>query len=189
VFLTASPLGRTLAITNTLKEFVVLWRQSIHLLKTAKYTIEGPLHVGLILAGAGKELLEKMSEYAIPVGIAFQIQDDILGVFGTEEELGKSVTSDIKEGKQTLLTVAAHRLGSEVQRERLRFLLGNPHVSPTDIEEIKGIMRLSGALTYARSRAKALAEDGKAELKRLPISMDIRRILEGLADYIVERTF
>jgi len=161
----------------------------IYLLKTAKYTVEGPLHVGLTLAGAGEELLEKMSRYAVPVGIAFQIQDDILGVFGTEEELGKSVTSDIKEGKQTLLTVAARRLGTEAQRERLGFLLGNTQVSSADIEEVREIMQLSGALAYARSRAKSLVEDGKAELKKLPINMSIKQILEGLADYIVERTF
>jgi geranylgeranyl diphosphate synthase type I len=161
----------------------------IHLLKTAKYTIEGPLHVGLILAGADEESLEKMSRYAVPVGIAFQIQDDILGVFGTEEELGKSVTSDIKEGKQTLLTVTARRLGTKAQRERLMFLLGNPQIDQTDIEEVREIMRLSDALAYARSRAKSLVEEGKEELKKLSIGMDIRQILKGLADYIVERTF
>ncbi|MEK7664959.1 MAG: polyprenyl synthetase family protein [Patescibacteria group bacterium] len=161
----------------------------IYLLKTAKYTIEGPLHVGLILAGADQNLLEKISRYAIPVGIAFQIQDDILGVFGTEEELGKSVTSDIKEGKQTLLTVAAYRLGTAIQRERLKFLLGNPQVSPADIEEVREIMRLSSALDYARSRAKSLVEDGKVELKKLPIGADTKQVLEELADYIVERTF
>lgn len=161
----------------------------IYLLKTAKYTIEGPLHVGLILAGADEKSLEEISKYAIPVGTAFQIQDDILGVFGSEEELGKSVTSDIKEGKQTVLTVAARRLGSKIQQKRLKLLLGNPGVSPADIEEVREIMRLSGALDYARTYAKTLAENGKAELEKLPINMETKRILEGLADYIVERTF
>ena len=161
----------------------------IYLLKTAKYTIEGPLHVGLILAGAGEKSLEEITRYAIPVGIAFQIQDDVLGVFGTEEELGKSITSDIKEGKQTLLTVAARRLGTAVQRERLNFLIGNPQASQADIEEAREIMRMSGALDYARSRARSLVEDGKEELKKLSINADTKQILEGLADYIMERTF
>ena len=161
----------------------------IYLLKTAKYTIEGPLHVGLTLAGADEGLLKEISGYAIPVGIAFQIQDDILGVFGTEEELGKSVTSDIKEGKQTLLTVAARKLGSVAYRERLKFLLGNPQISPADIEEVREIMRLSGALAYARSRAQSLVEKGKIELKQLSIAPDIEQILRELAEYIVERTF
>ena len=161
----------------------------IYLLKTAKYTVEGPLHIGLLLAGADNESLEEMSRYAIPVGIAFQIQDDILGVFGTEEELGKSVTSDIKEGKQTLLTVAARKFGSAAHRERLNFLLGNSQISPADIEEARKIMRLSGALAYSRSRAQSLAEKGKAELKQMSVVPEIEQILEGIADYIVERTF
>ena len=161
----------------------------IYLLKTAKYTIEGPLHIGLLLSGADEGLLEEMSRYAIPVGIAFQIQDDILGVFGTEEELGKSVTSDIKEGKQTLLTVAARKFGSVAHRERLNFLLGNPQISPADIEEVREIMRLSGALAYSRSRAQSLVEKGKTELKQLSIASDMEQVLEGLADYIVKRTF
>ena len=161
----------------------------IYLLKTAKYTIEGPLHIGLLLAGADEKSLEEMSRYAIPVGIAFQIQDDILGVFGTEEELGKSVTSDIKEGKQTLLIVAVRKLGSIAHRERIRFLLGNSQISPADIDEVREIMRLSGALDYARSQAQLLAKKGKAELKQLSIAPNIEQILGGLADYIVERTF
>nr|MBP9728468.1 polyprenyl synthetase family protein [Candidatus Moranbacteria bacterium] len=67
--------------------------------KTAKYTVEGPLHLGAIMAGASEELLTLLSDYAIPLGIAFQIQDDILGIFGSAKRLGKPVGSDIEEGK------------------------------------------------------------------------------------------
>lgn len=161
----------------------------IYLLKTAKYTVEGPLTIGLILAGNAGQLLQEIRRYAIPVGIAFQIQDDILGVFGTEDQLGKSVTSDIKEGKQTILTVAAQRLSNDAQRKRLKSLIGNPRISSADIKEVQEIMKTSGALDYARSRAQTLIEEGKAVLSILPISPDIREILDGLADYIVERTF
>ena len=175
-----------LPLKNEISEEAVM---QIYLLKTAKYTIEGPLHIGLLLAKADDGLLEEISRYAIPVGIAFQIQDDILGVFGTEEELGKSVTSDIKEGKQTLLTVAVRKLGTVAHCERLKFLLGNPQISPADIEEVREIMRASGSLAYARSRAQSLVEEGKMNLRHLSISADTKQILEGLADYIVERNF
>ncbi len=161
----------------------------IYLLKTAKYTIEGPLHIGLLLSGANERLLKEVSKYAIPVGISFQIQDDILGVFGSEEELGKSVTSDIKEGKQTLLTVAARKLGGIDCKKRLDLLLGNPQISLIDIEEVREIMRTSGALDYARSYVKSLTEEGKKQLKELSINANVKQILEGLADYIAERTF
>ena len=183
-------IGQGLDITRTFEDEISEEAvMQIYLLKTAKYTIECPLHLGLLLSGADDGLLEEISRYAIPVGIAFQIQDDILGVFGTEEELGKSVTSDIKEGKQTLLTVAAYKLGTEAHRERLKFLLGNPHISPADIEEVREIMRASGSLIYARSRAQLLVEKRKTEIRQLSIIADIKQILEGLADYIMERTF
>jgi len=183
-------IGQGLDIVQPLrKEFSEEAVNQIYLLKTAKYTIEGPLTIGLILAGSPRELLLEINRYAIPVGIAFQIQDDILGVFGTEEELGKSVTSDIKEGKQTILTVAAQRLSNDVQRKRLQFLIGNPLINSSDIEEVREIMKISGALDYARSQAQSLVKEGRVALSTLPISLEIREILEGLADYIIERTF
>src|SRR3989344_8466875 len=77
----------------------------IHRLKTARYTFEGPLQLGMLLAGAVEDKVEAISRYAIPVGIAFQIKDDLLGIFGSEMELGKAVTSDLEEGKETILTV------------------------------------------------------------------------------------
>ena len=79
----------------------------VHRNKTAKYTVEGPLHLGAMLAGADEKILKVFSDYAVPVGIAFQIQDDILGAFGNEKKLGKPVCSDLREGKQTLLVAKA----------------------------------------------------------------------------------
>ncbi len=73
----------------------------VHYYKTGKYTYETPLHVGAILAGAKDEDLKALTEYAIPGGIAFQLQDDILGMFGDEYRIGKPANSDLKEGKKT----------------------------------------------------------------------------------------
>src|SRR5579859_4403380 len=72
-------------------------------LKTARYTVTGPLLTGAILAGADQALQDIIKRFGDNLGIAFQIQDDILGVFGSEVEIGKSVSSDIEEGKLTLL--------------------------------------------------------------------------------------
>jgi geranylgeranyl diphosphate synthase type I len=88
--------------------------------KTAKYTVEGPLHLGAILAGAPQELLDGLSAYAVPLGIAFQIQDDILGVFGTEKRIGKPIGSDIEEGKITILVSRALRGGTPGQKKRIK---------------------------------------------------------------------
>src|SRR4030042_6057598 len=92
--------------------------------KTAKYTIEGPLHLGAILAGADDKLLKTFSAYAIPVGIAFQIQDDILGLFGDEKKLGKPVGSDIRQGKFTILAAKAVEKASGKQKKIIKNILG-----------------------------------------------------------------
>jgi geranylgeranyl diphosphate synthase type I len=159
----------------------------IQFLKTARYTIEGPLHLGMILAGAEEELLAGISEYALPVGIAFQIQDDILGVFGSEEELGKPVTSDIEEGKQTLFTAFIRKYGTEEQRERFFSLLGKRGITLKEFREVKRIIRETKALDYAREKAQEFSLKGKKALESLPISPLVRIILEELADYIVKR--
>ncbi|MBU0476682.1 polyprenyl synthetase family protein, partial [Patescibacteria group bacterium] len=85
--------------------------------KSARYTVEGPLHLGAILAGANGNLLKRLSQYAIPLGIAFQIQDDILGMFGEPKKTCKPSGNDLKEAKQTILILKARQLASPKQRK------------------------------------------------------------------------
>ncbi len=161
---------------------------NIHVLKTARYTFEGPLHIGMFLGGADEAAMRAMSSYAVPVGIAFQIQDDILGVFGSAQELGKSVTSDLEEGKQTLLTVYARRHATSSQQKRIRLLLGRKPLDMGELAEIRSIMRGSGALGYAQRRSRQLVSRGKRALQRLSLPAHISAILEDLANYLVDRT-
>ena len=161
--------------------------QQIYYLKTAKYTVEGPLYIGAILQGTTDDVLDSLSKYAIPVGTAFQIHDDILGTFGTEERLGKSVGSDIKEGKQTLLTVKALEKASPAQKKQLEHFIGNPDITPTDMEEVRGIIEDTGALEYAKMKEISLSEEGKKALSDTPIREDIKDILLGTADLLIER--
>jgi len=94
-------------------------------LKTAQYTFEYPLHIGAILAGATGQDLKTISAYAIPCGIAFQIQDDILGMFGDEQKTGKPVGSDLKQGKQTLLIAETLKRASKNDLKKIHHSLGN----------------------------------------------------------------
>jgi len=89
-------------------------------LKTAWYTIIGPLRLGAVLGGASGELLDAMSRYGMFLGTAFQLRDDILGINATEAEIGKSNTSDIAEGKVTLLAYYAMKRATPAQLEQLR---------------------------------------------------------------------
>jgi len=161
----------------------------IHYLKTAKYSAEGPLCVGAILKGTTPSVLDSLSRYAIPVGMAFQIHDDILGIFGTEEQVGKSITSDTKESKQTLLTVKAFENASPSQKERLEYFIGNPDITKADIEEVKSIIEETGALEYSRMKEISLSEEGKKALLDTPIREDIKDILLGTADLLIEREY
>ena len=155
--------------------------------KTAKYTIEGPLHLGAILAGASKNMLDKLSRYAIPIGIAFQIQDDILGIFGTEKKLGKSVSSDISEGKQTLLVIKARENATRIQKKVLDGILGKKDLTPEEIDDFQNIIRETGALEYSKKLAKKMIMEGKQELEKIEIKKEAKEFLNNVADYMIER--
>lgn len=155
--------------------------------KTAKYTVEGPLHLGAILGGASDELLNKISKFAVPVGVAFQIQDDILGIFGDERKIGKPVGSDIREGKQTILVVRALKNSDKKQKEALTKLLGKKDISKDEIEEFRKIIRETGALDYANNLAQKLIKEGKEALPNIGFNEDTQKILLALADFMAKR--
>jgi len=159
----------------------------MYYLKTALYTIEAPLLLGAILHGTSTEIMDSLSGYGSPVGIAFQIHDDILGVFGSEKEQGKPVGSDIKEGKQTLLTVRAFEKASPSQKKKMESILGNADVSSWETKEFQEIIESTGSLDYARNKEAALVKKGKEALAGVPIREDYKDILQGMADYIISR--
>ena len=159
----------------------------VHRNKTAKYTVEGPLHLGAMLAGADEKMLRDLSDYAIPVGTAFQIQDDILGAFGNEKKLGKPVCSDLREGKQTLLVVKALENGDRHQKKTIEELLGKKEVSEEEIEKFRQIVRNTGSLEYSQILAKKLIGEGKKALRDSKIENGTKEFLAGIADYIVNR--
>jgi len=169
---------------SAIKEEDVL---EVHKLKTAIYTIEGPLKMGGILARADRALLDVYSKYAIPVGIAFQLQDDILGVFGDETVVGKPVDSDIKEGKRTLLVVKAWERATPDQRKVLERTLGNRAASKDDVEAVREIIRSTGALEYVKSLALKFANEGISVIEDADMSSDVKEVLGDLARMVVER--
>ncbi len=138
---------------------------NIHMLKTASYTVELPLHLGAIAStNYNRELLEELSRYALPAGIAFQLQDDILGLFGDPKITGKPVGSDVREKKKTLLIIKAYELGDESDKEFLRriYNVKKPEeISIEDIERIREIVKKTGSLDYSMEKMKEYV--GRAE--------------------------
>jgi geranylgeranyl diphosphate synthase type I len=114
--------------------------------KTARYTVIRPLQLGATLGGGDRWLLEALQNYGSAIGRGFQYRDDILGVFGDPEVTGKPAGDDLREGKLTLLVVKAMELATEEQALQLKASLGRPDLNEVDIEAVREIMVVSGAL-------------------------------------------
>ncbi|MBI2268437.1 MAG: polyprenyl synthetase family protein [Candidatus Blackburnbacteria bacterium] len=160
---------------------------SIYTLKTAWYTICGPLQVGAILAGANSAHVKRFENYAIPLGIAFQIQDDILGIFGDEGKTGKSAASDIKEGKNTLLYTQAIKKGAPKQQRRLQSLWGDRNLTASEIEEARQIVVNSGSLKYCQKMAAKLAKRSQEGVLSITKNKELQEVYVTLADFVVNR--
>ncbi|MHA1114687.1 MAG: polyprenyl synthetase family protein [Candidatus Heimdallarchaeaceae archaeon] len=112
--------------------------------------------MGAIYAEAEETQLKALSSYARNMGIAFQIVDDIIGTFGDEMKTGKPVDSDIKEGKKTILLIKTIENANDKEKDKLKQVIGKRNATKEEIEEIKDIMRETGALDYAKAKAEEL---------------------------------
>jgi geranylgeranyl diphosphate synthase, type I len=168
--------------------------------KTAKYTIERPLHLGAALAGAPLEpgplglraadqntVAGLCSGYGIPLGIAFQLRDDVLGVFGDPAKTGKPVTGDIREGKQTVLVALARERASARQAELLDRHLGDSALTEAGAAEVRAVITDTGALAECEAMIAANAKEAVAALDGAPIPEDARTALTALAIMATER--
>lgn len=169
-------------VTEQKIDNVMLW-------KTAHYTILNPIHVGMVLAGAPCEDTNAITQYALNVGKAFQLTDDLL-IMSSDEAAGKAVSDDIREGKQTMLTAHVFKHGSDTDKKFLQSLLGNENNSQSDIDACRELFIKTGAVDYARNRAQDHIAEALASLdlhkdRWTPDSVDF---LRGLTDYIMSRT-
>lgn len=160
---------------------------AIHKLKTAQYTISGPLIIGAILAGGSDELLEKLDEFGENLGIAFQIQDDILGCFGDEKALGKSVTSDIEEGKNTLLITYALEHSDKAQQAILSKFYGQGKIGKKELDLIKKVFLDTKSLDYSQHIALQYITRAKSIIPQISTDKKIQRILSEMATFLIER--
>ena len=160
----------------------------IYRLKTAWYTVTGPLCLGMILAGGAEEDIKKIESFAESLGIAFQIKDDILGIYADEDNLGKNVGSDITEFKQTLL-YAYIRNQKEYFSEFLQYY-GKENLTYEDVNAIRELFSKSGALAYAEQEMDRYFELAIKSLKSMKfIPEEKETILFGLIWYLKMRRF
>ncbi len=159
----------------------------IHSLKTSAYTLWGPLQIGAILGNATDKQLEIFYNYGYPLGIAFQLQDDILGLFGDVKKTGKPAHSDLKEGKRTLLIIKALENATPEQKKRLLEIWGNKNLTDEDAEEAREIVRETGSLDYNRELARKLAEEGMAAMEAADFDPEGKEYLLGIAEFLINR--
>jgi len=158
-------------------------------LKTAMYTFARPLQIGACLAGADKKIIKAFFEYGIKIGIAFQIQDDILGVFGKEEETGKPVGDDIKEGKKTLLIAELLKNISTSEIDKINRIYGNKNASSKQVKYIKKLMLEYDVLKEEKRKMIQLIEEGEEILKGLEINKKEKQFLKEIGQFIISRSF
>ena len=134
---------------------------TIYRYKTAGYSFIGPLISGALCARADAETLHTLEQYGIAAGIGFQLQDDLLGVFGNEQELGKSVLIDLREGKQTHLALRHRALMNPEQATRFNEYFGNVDATDEQLTHLRDDIEASGA----RTETEQLVEDYFAEAR------------------------
>lgn len=156
--------------------------------KTAKYTIERPLHLGACLAGAPQCVLDACTAYAIPLGEAFQLRDDLLGVYGDPGRTGKPTLDDLREGKATVLIALGLHRASPAQRACLAGLIGNPHLTEVDAAEARHILTVTGAGSAVEQMIIDRHHEALTALGRAPLPPAVVQTLHDLAATAVHRT-
>lgn len=156
-------------------------------LKSGRYSVERPIELGALLAGADEETRDALRRYGAAAGEAFQLQDDVLGTFGDAERVGKSVASDLTEGKRTLLIHFALQGASEADADHLGGLLGRSELDRREIEEARRIIRQSGGLDRVLGRIRDRLEQARRALSELPLTPEGRAFFDGMIDYLRER--
>jgi geranylgeranyl diphosphate synthase type I len=170
-------LGQALDLTLVAHDAAAV--EKMHTLKTGSYTVRGPLGMGAMLAGASPEARAALDRFAAPIGVAFQLRDDLLGVFGTEEETGKPVGSDIRAKKRTALVAEAMKRASGAERARVEAL--------EDVEWTRAFMERSGARAAIEARVTSLLDEARRALAGAPLDPDGVSLLSALASRLAER--
>ena len=156
--------------------------------KSAKYTVERPLLLGAAIAGAPPGLTAAYTAFGLPLGEAFQLRDDVLGVFGDPAQTGKPAGDDLREGKRTYLVAAAFAALSSDDRAELDAALGDQSLDDAGVRRLRALIRHSGALAATERRIDELMAASLAALGAASMDEEARAVLRALADAATRRT-
>ena len=156
--------------------------------KSGKYTIERPLHLGAAMASAPSELFTALSAYGLPLGEAFQLRDDLLGVFGDPSVTGKPAGDDLREGKRTVLIAMTNDRQSEAQREIARKYFGKPDLDAQGVAVLREIIESTGAREELESTIERLTDQALTAAQSAVFTEDGNAMLVELANIATKRS-
>jgi geranylgeranyl diphosphate synthase type I len=154
--------------------------------KSGKYTVERPLHLGAALAGRLDDLVAPLSAYGLPLGEAFQLRDDLLGVYGDADITGKPVGEDLREGKPTLLFATAVEQASAADAAVLA-RYGAPDIDEDDVAALQDVLLTSGAVETVEGNIDRLVAEAVEALETAELTEPARQALVELAYYVAGR--
>ena len=156
--------------------------------KTGRYSVQRPLHLGAAIAGRYEEFSESFTAFDQPVGLAFQLRDDLLGVFGDEKETGKPVGDDLREGKPTSLVAAAFERADNKQLQVLN-LIGSHELTDSDVSHIQNVIIETGAERVIEEEIRELTDIALCELESSSMKADALDALRELALFVAYRSY
>ncbi len=157
--------------------------------KSSKYTVERPLLLGAGAGGAGEDVLRGLSGYGVALGEAFQLRDDLLGVFGDPQVTGKPAGDDLREGKRTVLVALAHASARPAARAGLQQALGNPALDAAGIDTARELILSTGAVADVEKMISQRLEQALTALDTAVIRPDARQALTALAQAATARQY
>jgi geranylgeranyl diphosphate synthase type I len=149
--------------------------------KAAKYTVERPLHLGAAMAGADPAVFAAYTAYGLPLGEAFQLRDDVLGVFGDPSVTGKPAGDDLREGKRTALVAMALERATGPQTDLVRRHLGDPHLDEHGVAALREVLVATGAVERVEELIASRTDQALAALHRAPLTGEAAEVLAELA--------
>ena len=182
--------GQALDLSLSKLEYVELNDYIEMVYKKTAALFKASLCIGAILAGASNGELSKLADYAVNVGIAFQIRDDELGLVADEKKLGKPVYSDLREGKKTVLVIYALSRASEGERKFLLSVLGNDKATKDELRRAADLILSLGALDYSNKLASEYLKKGLEALSSVnEVDREAKNLLRKLALFVAERQY
>jgi geranylgeranyl diphosphate synthase type I len=157
--------------------------------KSGKYTVERPLHLGAAMsAGPSPEIFAALSAYGLPLGEAFQLRDDLLGVFGDPSVTGKPAGDDLREGKRTVLIAITNERQSESQRETAKKHFGKPDLDAEGVAVLREIIESTGARTELEATIERLTAEALTAAQSAAFTEDGSAMLVELANIATKRS-